>query len=559
MLESGSPQEICRLLSRPLMIIKDTSEKCLHLAKAVQQKFKDVVSLMDELQEACVSTKSQTDKKKQENKAMLIEAEQEKANLESKKLLSEAEAKRKKHSLQHDQDMFEKAKSKDVTKGVLEGVAYNALSKLFGPSSKKKRKANKDTTLNRSGQTEEKNPPKPFEDIDIDLAETLLEDAVTLENNTKKLHAALCKMKETNILLNVRTCKAKYKRIKRRDCYLSKEHAQIKHALSLSDIGLSLCRDLLPLCEGINCEDQQRLELKASVEAFYKQCETFVEEIQALKVDAERKWKVDLEKKMKINDSDNTETGNYDLDQLKYKVNITFSRMVKADAEHDRAAKKAKRARRELANIVSEIAGLEMEKLDLNQIIDLLCRCLKQLGNLKEEWSKMVSLFQKITNIIDTTLNTSLKGFADVANTTEFDKPETFKLSSLKRQMLYDKVMKASEVTYFIQHFTESYTEVSEKFFLPVLEVMPRLLKSSGNKSPQIEDKLKQLQTESIAAQKGINDHLDRKQRHFKSTIKARLAAIEECLHTSIPEIESSCTGTVEQRNAGTYDPDDFV
>ena len=557
MLECGSPQEICRLLSKPLLIIKDTSEKCLHLAEAVQQKFVDVVSLMDELQEACVSTKSQTDKKQQENKAMLIEAEQEKANWESKKMLSEAEAIRKKQSLQHDQDMFEKAKSKNVTKGVLEGVAYNVLSKLFGPSSEKKPKANKDTTLDRSGQAEEKKNPKPFEDIDVDVAETLLEDAVTLEKNTTQLHAALCNVKETNISLDVKTCKAKFERITRRDCYVSQEHSQINHALLLSDIGLSLCRDLIPLSESMNSEEEQRLEIKDSVEAFHKQCETFVEQIQDLKVDAEKKWRVDLERKMKsskIKISDKTETGNYDLDHMKYKVDATFRRMVKADAEHDRAAKKARRA----ANIVSDIAGLDMEKLDLDQIVDLLCRCLKQLGNLKEEWGKMISLFQRITNIIDTTLNTSLKSFADVANTTRFDKPETFRLSGRKRQMLYDEVMKASEVAYFIQHFTESYTEVSEKFFLPVLEAMPRLLSTEKGNS-QIEENLKKLQTEADSAQAGINEHLDRKQQDFKATIQARLTAIEECLNTRIPEIESSCTGTVEQRNTGTLDPDDFA
>ena len=556
MLEHGSPLEISRLLSKPLSLIKDTSEKCLQLSEDVQQKFLDAVDIMDELQEACVSTKSQTDKKQQENKAMLMEAEQEKETLEMKKLQREDELRRKQQSLQHEQETFEKAKSKDTTKGIIEGVAYAAFSKLFGPSSEKKPKKSKShEKFNKAGSTNS----RLFEDIDVNLADSLLEDAITLENNTSQLYATLCNIKKDNVLHDVRTCQAKYKRINRREIYVSEEHSQIRHALSLSQIGMSLCQDIIPLCESMNSNEIVHLEIKESVENFHNECETFVEDSKILKADAETKWKEDIQRKQ-YKDTDNIGTGyNYDLEQVRYKSRITFNRMTKADAEYDRASKKARRARQELANIVSEIAGMNLETLDLEQIVDILCRCLKQLGNLKEEWGKMVSLFQKITSIIDTTLNRSLKEFIDVSKTTRFDKPETFRLSGTKRQILYEEVMKASEVAFFIQHFTESYTEVSERFFMPVLEALPRLLKTSDRGNSSMEEQLKQLQTDSVAAQTRINDHLDMKQHHFQSALKTRLAAIEECLNRRIPELENTCTATTIQGGTISLDPDDFA
>ena len=555
MLESGSSQEICRLLGRPLSLIKDTSQKCLFLAEAVQLKFGDVVLLMDELQEACVSTKSQTDKKQEENKAMLIEAEEEKELMESKKRLCEDQVKRKHASLQHEQNMFEKAKSKDVSKGILEGVAFKVLSKVFGPSPSKKQEEHEDSKEDRSDETiDEKASASLEQNMDVDLAEILFEDAMSLEKITKTVHTTLDSMSDRNISLDVKTCKAKYERIKRRHCHISEEHSQINQLLFLSEKGISLCGDVIRTSEKMNTENQQHLETKEAVLQLYQECEIFVKQIRIAKGDLERKWTADLERKLNSSTSINSnekETGNYDLDQVKYKVGTIYKRMMKSAAEHERASKKSRRARIELANILSEIAGLEMETLDLDQIVDLLCRCLKEIGNLKDEWGKMVKLFQSITNIIDTTLNDSLKMFVNVSKTTKFDKPETFRLSGKKRQLLYDEVMKASEVACFIQHFTESYTEVSEKFFLPVLEALPLLLKCTGMRNLQIEEKLKQLQNESIAAQTGINAHLELKQKHFQSTVNERLATLKRVLNKRIPKIENSCTNTL--------DPDDFA
>ena len=555
MLESGSSQEICRLLGSPLSLIKETSQKCLLLAEAVQWKFGDVVLLMDELQEACVSTKSQTDKKQEENKAMLIEVEEENELMENKKRLCKDQVKRKHASLQHEQSMFEKAKSKDVSKGIFEGIAYKVSSKVFGPSPSKKQKKHEDSKEDRSDETiDEKASASLEQNMDVDFAEILFEDAMSLEKNTKTLHTALDSMSDRNISLDVKTCKAKYERIKRRHCHISEEHSQIKQLLFLSEKGISLCGDVIRTSEKMNTENQQHLETKDAVLQFYKECDLSVEHIRILKGNLERKWASDLERKLNSATSINSnekETGNYDLDQVKYKVGTTYKRMMKSAAEHERASKKLRRTRTELSNIVSEIAGLEMKTLDLDQIVDLLCRCIKELGSLKDEWGKMVKLFQSITNIIDTTLNDSLKSFVDVSKTTKFDKPEIFRLSGQKRQLLYDKVIKASEVAYFIEHFTESYTEVSEKFFLPVLEALPLLLKCTGMRNPQIKEKLKQLQNESIAAQTGINDHLELKQKHFQSTVKARIATLKRVLNKRIPKIENSCTNTL--------DPDDFA
>ena len=80
-----------------------------------------------------------------------------------------------------------------------------------------------------------------------------------------------------------------------------------------------------------------------------------------------------------------------------------------ADAEFERKLEKSQ----ELDKLVLEIMQFDEEHATLSDILQILDKAIKAIGELQQSWSKLVIFFKELSNFIKVHLGNRLKGFTD--------------------------------------------------------------------------------------------------------------------------------------------------
>ena len=80
-----------------------------------------------------------------------------------------------------------------------------------------------------------------------------------------------------------------------------------------------------------------------------------------------------------------------------------------ADAEFERKLEKSQ----ELDKLVLEIMQFDSQHATLSDILQILDKAIKAIGEFQQSWSKLVIFFKELSNFIKVHLGNRLKGFTD--------------------------------------------------------------------------------------------------------------------------------------------------
>ncbi|XP_043943338.1 uncharacterized protein LOC122815148 [Protopterus annectens] len=156
-------------------------------------------------------------------------------------------------------------------------------------------------------------------------------------------------------------------------------------------------------------------------------------------------------------------------------------------------------------------------------------KMMKALGDVKDQWEKIVRFFLMISELIKTCLNKSVKR---LCNTSEnVSKSIKYTSNSFVRDLIYQQALQACNMANLIHMISETYTEVSDRYIIDLVIGLGRLfaLDPSSFEFQKLAEGCK-------TAQEGILDIVEKKKTEFENKTDMRVKKLETKLEALMPD-----------------------
>uniref|UniRef100_A0A4W4E2P8 Uncharacterized protein n=1 Tax=Electrophorus electricus TaxID=8005 RepID=A0A4W4E2P8_ELEEL len=371
-------------LPAELQNIAHISSECLNLAIMTEKQFSDIIKLMQELVEALVNARQSHDE----------EMEEIKKNIEIAKI-KRAEAK----------EASDRAEA-----------AFNLANERLAEDRRAYQQAMKDLP---SGWGLFADTITPKSNVDEMLATSnIFSKSITFLLVVEKMEE-LCKGKEINwpevYDQEKQTVKSDYlvglfQQVSR-DIQQEAECPIKSEALGICDKGISTLTELGKYAPEGKCDDAKTEELIKAIDelnvramAFYSKSKSFTNQPSFLTAPPKSS-------QQQIYDSANTDVVQMHLRQSHLRLQMAETQLKIANERNEKTMDNLDQKKKALAEIVSELKHYNLKEIDFNKRIVVLAKGLEIMGQVKEQWEKLVHFFQIISNIVKTTLSENLKHF----------------------------------------------------------------------------------------------------------------------------------------------------
>ena len=566
MISTGSDTEVANFLHLPLSAIKKTSENCLQKSKQIETRIMTLISLLAELQEACVLTKSDYEREKKKLTMTLQATREEVAMVKEERRLLEARRQQFRETMIEAERQFENAITSlpdgwnvfgvAVVDGLTSAVTAS-LKLLTKPFTKPKAKSTssgyKQSTC---AEQEEKDVMLRAVHGQAVIFQNIVEQLVLYLEDCGK-SAELAKIANASPVVYTET------QIK----FISDKITKIENCPAKKQLIL-FCEQCVRLCERLQYEHKALVPDKNQIKHIRDESlllqtnlHSFVEKLK-LSVGCVEDGKSPSRKSWTIPEYSDKSLVKYELSKAKSKVEQTCEQLEYAQIRYDEMSQRIHEANTGLRILLGVITRMDMERLDVIDIIDLLGRGIQMLTEIRQPWGRLVHFFGSMSNLIDSTLNVTLKLIGDMASVDERYAIEGYNISHIRRDMIHHQGILAAEIAHFLSMIASTYTTVSETSILPNIQKLLGLLRFDPETQKQELRLCSQgLTADCESAQQYINELMLQKNRDFRTKLNFRIAKLREMKTQQLADLENKI-----QRLPGTdpgdtkdLNPDNFV
>lgn len=536
----GENFELEDMLPIPLHAIQETADDCLALAISVENKFIAVMSLTAELLEACVNTKGSYEQKYKEVEIALEVAAENKRTAEeqkelSKKAYSEMERSVKEAERAYKESMESMPSGWDlVGMNAVESITSAFSSALSGVCSVA-------TAKIRSRTTRE----------DCDYQDTLAKQLKTESIEAYKTCAFLKPFTDTLVGICTENGKLRndlkkhekdFMRIKQNYANASKELKQKKknpeldQVKDMTDKGIKLFEHLIATTKAMKVDDELVSKLAKDILDLQENITMF---------DAEGKMRLGgsptdtvgpNQKQMTLLSSNDGSAAKQAVENARFKIQQSSAQLDHSREKYDKACDKLMADSEKLGKIMADIAKLDIQKVDFETIKSTLSKGIRALGELREQWGKIVRFFQMMSNLIKCSLNTSLKGFLEYAKVSQKSSLEGFPITSLKKDMIYMQAFQAAKIAYVVNMIAGSYVEISNAHLMDRIAGLGKLLGYDPEKEVrELLIEREKLQNGLQQAQASIRELVKKRKTEFETKVATRVRKIKSELENALP------------------------
>lgn len=229
------------------------------------------------------------------------------------------------------------------------------------------------------------------------------------------------------------------------------------------------------------------------------------------------------------------------IERCQQKVESAAMQLQSAQKQYDQQCNEMHKTNKELAETLAEIAGMELQEMDLQQTIDVLVKCLKGLSDLRVQWGQVIQFFQKMSNIIDCSLNVTLAKITEFSESSRNRALKGHSMSAFKRDMLYAEVSQVANISHLVNMISTSYTEMSEKCVMPRLNTLDRLMGYHPYHDKKlIEHERKQLMSDCKHDQESIENMIEAKQLEYHQRVRQRIQFVKTEMESVHPDVKAS-------------------
>ncbi|XP_046562056.1 uncharacterized protein LOC124271044 [Haliotis rubra] len=522
---NGSEMEVRKLVPDYLANIKRITDTCVVRAEAVETRFCTVMDLIGELQKACTFAEGQYSEK-------LLKAEKDHEvktirlqSLEERKKLAEEEYNELRDQFKKTQESYQKAMDSMpsgwsmISMDFVEGLAKCTLGVCQSVTNAVTRNsANKESSKGKNGQKEE------------DKEATLLMELPGLSHCVKTLVTDFDQIMQGTELDHLMTVESTFQDIVK----ALKSYSGVCKQ-KVNDIETDGCQ-LLKMMKtaGKQLAKEQALENEAKMiavrlEGRMKALETFCAHAFQQPVQTPTPMMSTKEQ-----DGSSSASARYS-EQCRFKVEQNAASLQSIREDFKNKSKSLQETNAHVTSVIEELAHLNLDKVNFDEIKQLLQRGIKALGQVRTQWGKLVRFFTTISNIIKCCMDENVKNFIQGAERgAEFRL--TYTMSDMMRDTIYVQASEANKLSYMVNNLAGMYVEVSEKHLMDQVASLGELLAlGAENDKGAVSRKMSQLKRQAQDATVSIGEIVAQKQLEFDTKVQRRIERIEREMKAVLP------------------------
>ena len=213
------------------------------------------------------------------------------------------------------------------------------------------------------------------------------------------------------------------------------------------------------------------------------------------------------------------------------------------EASCDEVAKKT----REVTNLLVEMKELNLKEIDMEKIRKTLVKGIQALGELREQWGKLVRFFQMLSNLVKCCLSTSLKTFVQTSRNRLAQGDSG--MSATMRDVIFEQAFQANQIAYVVNSISSVYVEVSDKHLMERITCLGKLiaLDPDSNKH-EIMLRREELNQGCEEAQEAIRRIALKKKREITEAFDKRIGRIESEVEALLPPISEKRAEEIKEK-----------
>ncbi|XP_078085499.1 uncharacterized protein LOC144504276 [Mustelus asterias] len=521
------PEMTENFLPIPLDNIKTCADKSLKLAQDVEEKFKLVIHLINELLEACTNSKGVYEEQLHQIKIKKeITKMKEKAAIEAKAKIEEYH-KNIEVQMKKAQEEYKAAMDsvpvgwEAVGMGIVETItncfktACNAAT-LYAANSSNARFYN----------TVEKDSDSKDIGGSINI---IIFKSETLQYFVSMLLSFLDKdgnidlkkernQKDRNLIMKL--CKKNFESLQQEaengtDCKEKNEACEICKA------GIEICKEL----ENFKETDGKAMEkaLAAKIKQIHKKSLKFASHCKASTGSMGVTMTPPHMAKAQSNEDVSglrTATNN-----ARFKVEQSSALLRSSQEMYERSFEDMKKSNKELEDVLETLRNCEIHEIDFDKTVEMLLKGLDALGRVKEQWGKMVQFFIMMSNLIETCMGKSLNNFIKYGE--KAVQSSSYSHNKFLQDLLYTQVSQATNIASLVHMISETYVQVSTQHLMDRVNSLGKLMGLDPNR-----DKIKfvaahgKFGTDCTEASKAIEDLVRKNKEDYERQAQKRLDTI---------------------------------
>ena len=134
----------------------------------------------------------------------------------------------------------------------------------------------------------------------------------------------------------------------------------------------------------------------------------------------------------------------------RFRIEQASAHLKHTQDKYDKACDRLKESSLKLGEILADLAKYDIQKVDFEKIKETLVKGIKALGEVREQWGKLVMFFQMMSNLIECALNTSLKNFLQYTEKSQQRALNGYTISSFAKDMIYQEAFEATKIAYLV-------------------------------------------------------------------------------------------------------------
>ena len=559
---NGSPEEVKLMVPKALESIGNIADECVMAATKVEEEFVFVMEMVSELLVACTRAQGQhqQDLKDVEIQKKVVEVHKKALDVEKKQ--AEENKERMMKEMKAAEDEYKDAMKSMPSTGDLVGLAFtdtllgvargitNMMSFKFGSGG--------DKTANKTQDNAENPNPNPRSSDNLDLFKL----APKLHELTKALVDLACGGKNDE----GKACP------KWNDIENSEEGAQfikcslenmVKYKLpagqskmkkeveEIFNDAIKICDDLLSLKKRMKKTEKEiesvmsrAQELSSKVEVFHAASSSILNGNSLSNPPPQRS-------KQQSNQNSGEDGGlvKSALDSYRFKTETAKEMLKDTRGMYDKACDDLTKRSKEMAEILGELAKVDLEKIDHETILATLKKGIKAMGDLREQWSKLVQFFQMLSNLVKCSLNTSLKSFVETSQSQLMLTEAGCAMSNTMRDVIFEQAFQANQIAYVVNSISSVYVEVSDKYLMDRITCLGKLVALDPvNDAREIQLKRQELDEGCKEAQNAIKKIALEKKKQMSEAVEKRIGRIEAVVEAILPPISETEAKQIQNR-----------
>ncbi|XP_036422006.1 uncharacterized protein LOC118805365 [Colossoma macropomum] len=528
----GDDEVVKTLLPDQLENIRVIADDCLDLANKTEQRFTDVINIIQEMLEACINAEhfygeelEEIKKKLQETK--LREETSKKANERMEKAVKAMEK-----ELKEAQETYSKALDSlpsgwdmiamDLVSGIADGIT-TLLNGMASVGVKHLDGYLKNPQMGCAGDIVDEINIYSKSAAILTCAQNILQNVQENSIDWKKLYDQKKKATKTELwkkqlttisttVKNVPECEPK------------------KRALELCEEGINICKELAKYAPDGKCEEAKTEELIQKIRKLTDSARIF----DCKSKDATNTPSLTPKPPMMAKEESKSEKqrpSERANENARFRIEQSQAQLNKTRELYEKSVENMEKNQKELTEILITMRNCEVKEIDFNTTIQMLVKGMDAMGRVKVQWEKMVRFFQMVSNIVKTSLSRTLKDFV---STSEKTQKLSYNSKLFSKDLLYNQAFQASNIASLVHMISATYTEVSNKYLMDRVSSLGKLMAMDKTK-PEFEQERLQLQNGCDEAQKGILRLVLKNKDEFEKNSNSRLEKIDKELLAILP------------------------